>query len=122
MSASDHLGVYAEGWTNGDSNTILRALSDDYVLDDPNTGKITKGDFANYMAELEKSISSLRGGKSQSPFMELSDVVTKEEGDCLTAWCSWSIPGTEMRGSGLIEVGPDGVHSERLTYYTKLGS
>jgi hypothetical protein len=36
MSAADHLGTYAEGWTKGDADTILKAVSDDYTFDDPN--------------------------------------------------------------------------------------
>jgi hypothetical protein len=52
--------------------------------------------------------------------MELSEVVSHEEEDGLTAWCWWAIPGTELKGSGLIKVGPEGVRSERLAYFTKL--
>jgi hypothetical protein len=33
MSAADHLGTYAEGWTKGDADTILKAVSDDYTFD-----------------------------------------------------------------------------------------
>ncbi len=32
----------------------------------------------------------------------------------------WSVPGTEIKGSGLIKVGPGGVRSETITYYTAL--
>ncbi len=38
----------------------------------------------------------------------------------VTAWCWWEVPGTELRGGGLIKVGAEGVHSEVITYYTKL--
>lgn len=31
MSAADHLGTYAEGWTKGDAATILRSVCDDYT-------------------------------------------------------------------------------------------
>jgi hypothetical protein len=54
--------------------------------------------------------------------MELSEGVSHEKEDGLTAWCWWAIPGTEMEGSRLIKVGPEGVRSERITYYTKLSS
>jgi hypothetical protein len=52
--------------------------------------------------------------------MELSEVVTEEKEGVLTAWCWWAIPGTQIKGSGLIKVGSEGVQSEMLTYYTKL--
>ena len=32
MSATEHLAAYAEGWTAGDLDTILEALSDGFVI------------------------------------------------------------------------------------------
>ncbi len=122
MSAKDHLGRYADGWMKGDLETILSSVSSDYVFDDPNEGQITKENLPTYMGQLKEIVSSLRGTESETQFMELSEVVTQEEEDGLTAWCWWEIPGTEIKGSGLIKVGPEGVRSERLTYYTKLSS
>jgi hypothetical protein len=40
MGAAENLGTYAQGWTNGDSEAILKAVSDDYTIDDPNSGVI----------------------------------------------------------------------------------
>jgi hypothetical protein len=120
MGASDYLGTYAEGWTKGDSETILSAASESFVFDDPNSGKITKGNFTDYLAGLREAVVSMRGGEYEGPFMELSEVVTRDDDDGLTASCWWEIPGTGIQGSGLIKVGPDGVLSERIAYYTKL--
>ena len=120
MSASEHLGVYAEGWTNGEADKILVATSEDYTYDDPNSGVIPKKEFARYMAGLKETVKSLRGGNLPKPFMELSEVVTQDNGGLITAWCWWAIPGTDMKGSGLIKVGADGVRSEVITYYSKL--
>ena len=120
MSAKDHLSKYADGWMKGDPEIILDSVSSDYILDDPNEGQITKQQVSTYMSQLKESVSSLRGTESETQFMELSEVVSHEEEDELTAWCWWAIPGTEISGSGLIKVGPEGVRSERLTYYTKL--
>ncbi len=69
------------------------------------------------MAEL---VASLRGADFDGPFMNLTEVVTNEEGGVLTASCWWAVPGTELQGSGLIKVTDDGVISERLAYYAKL--
>ncbi len=120
MSAADHLGTYAEGWTKGDANTILKAVSEGYTFDDPNAGKIAKSKFAEYVSGMKETVRSLRGGNLPDPFMELSEVVTQEKEGVITAWCWWSIPGTDIKGSGLIKVGADGVRSEVITYYTKL--
>ncbi|MEM7224880.1 MAG: hypothetical protein AAF495_18010 [Pseudomonadota bacterium] len=120
MSSADHLGTYAGGWTNGDAAAILDAAADGFVFDDPNAGPIAKADFAAYFAQLKETVESLRGGSPQANFMDLSEVVTNEEGGVLTAWCWWSIPGTEIQGSGLIKASDDGILSERITYYTAL--
>ena len=120
MSAADHLGAYAEGWTNGVSDTILGAASESFVFDDPNAGKVAKADFAAYFAGLTELVASIRGDGYGAPFMNLSEIVTKEEDGVLTASCWWAIPGTEIQGSGLIKVTNDGVVSERIAYYTKL--
>lgn len=120
MSASDYLGIYAEGWTKGDAETILKAVSDDYMIDDPNAGKISKSGLIEYISGMKEIVRTLRGGNLPNPFMELSEVVTQEEEGVLTAWCWWAVPGTKIQGSGLIKVGAAGVYSEVLTYYTSL--
>jgi hypothetical protein len=120
MNAGDYLGVYAEGWTKGDGEIILRAASDNFTFDDPNAGTIPKSTFPDYLAGLKETVQSLCAGDLPDPFMEFSEVITQESEGILTAWCWWAIPGTEIRGSGLIKVGSDGVQSEVITYYTKL--
>jgi hypothetical protein len=120
MSASEHLGTYAEGWTKGDAGLILKAAADNFTFDDPNAGVIPKNEFADYLEGLKETVSSLREVSLPEPFMELSEVVTEEKEGVLTAWCWWAIPGTQIKGSGLIKVGSEGVQSEMLTYYTKL--
>ena len=120
MSAADHLGTYAEGWSNGDVDTILKSVSDAFTFDDPNAGVISKGEFTDYFAGLNQMVASLRGGASVQQFMRLSEIVTQETEGVLTAWCWWAIPGTDIEGSGLIKAGPPGILSEVITYYTKL--
>ena len=120
MSAADHLGMYAEGWTNGDAETILRAATNDFTFDDPNAGTIPRSQFSGYLSGMKETVRSLCGGSLPEPFMELSEVVTQEAEGVLTAWCWWAVPGTEIKGSGLIKVGPIGVKSEVITYYTRL--
>ena len=120
MTAADYLGIYAEGWTNGDADTILQAVSDDFTFDDPNTGKIRKSELTEYVAGMKETVRSILGGDLPEPFLELSEVITQENDGETTAWAWWVVPGTELKGSGLIKVGADGVRSEVITYYTKL--
>jgi len=120
MSTSDHLGNYAKGWTNGDANLILESITNDYILDDPNVGRISKEKFSDYLDDMKETVRSLSGGNLPKPFMELTEVVTSEENQIVTAWCAWSVPDTNIKGAGLIKVNSSGVYSEVLTYYTKL--
>jgi len=120
MSAAEHLGVYAQGWTNGEADTILKAVTANYTFDDPNAGIVRKKELAQYLAGLKEAVKALRGGSLPKPFMELTEVVTQENQGVMTAWCWWAVPGTDMKGSGLIKIGADGVRSEVITYYSKL--
>jgi hypothetical protein len=120
MDASDYLAKYAEGWSNGDVDTVMGTLADDYLMHDPNAGEITKSGFEAYMNGTKEAAAAASGGASNGPLMELSEVVTQERDGVLTAWCWWEIPGTPMKGGGLIKATSSGVTSERLTYFTKL--
>lgn len=120
MNAGDYLGRYAQGWTKGDVETILSAVSESFAFDDPNAGIIAREDFAEYMAGLREVVAVARGTEPSESFMELSEVVAQEADGELSASCWWAIPGTDIQGSGLIKVGSDGVKSERIAYYTKL--
>ena len=122
MSKADHLAAYAEGWSTGNIDKILSALADNYVLDDPNHGRVTKGEMAAYIDGMKATVSELRSGKEEAQFVALSELQTGEEDGELTAWCWWAVPGTSIEGGGLIKVSDDGVVSERLTYYTALSA
>jgi hypothetical protein len=118
MEKADYLGLYAKGWGDGDLSVVLQSLADEYVMDDPNSGRISKADFSGYFTGFKDQMDPIRD-KSR-PFMEVGEVLTQEAEGVLTAWVWWSIPGTPVQGSGLIKVGETGVSSERLAFYTKL--
>ena len=120
MARADFLQQYAEGWSKGDANIVTASLDDNYQLDDPNSGSIPKTGFSEYLAGLVELVDKIRGTSGQQPLLELTEVVTSEEGNLLTAWAWWSIPNTPIQGAGLIKVGDNGVVSERLAYYTRL--
>lgn len=120
MTISDFIGAYAEGWTTGDAGKIVAATAPDYVFDDPNVGQIRRDDLPDYIRDLSSALDELRGGGRDGNFLDLSEVVIDETSDGATVWCWWEAPGTGIGGSGLIKVGPQGVTSEKITYYTKL--
>ncbi len=120
MAISDFIGAYAEGWTTGDAAKIVSATAPDYVFDDPNSGKITREAFADYFQGLSSTLDELRGGAPEGNFLDLTEVVIQETENGAIVWAWWEAPGTGIGGSGLIEVGPEGVTSEKIAYYTKL--
>ncbi|MCP4330651.1 MAG: nuclear transport factor 2 family protein [Alphaproteobacteria bacterium] len=117
MSRDQHLDAYARGWQAGDIGTIMSSLADGYVFDVPTSGKIPKDGMEAYFGEFSAAIADMCGGPAPDPFMELTEIVTADDGETLTAWCWWAIPGTPMGGGGLIKVGDDGVRSEIITFY-----
>ena len=119
---AEFLGEYAAGWTEGNVDKILEAAALSYAYDDPTVGHTIHGlEFRRYFADLSGQVHKLRGPNHQSHFMDISELVTKEEGGVVTAWCWWHIPGTHIQGCGLIKVGDGGVLSEKLAFYTKPG-
>ena len=119
MAKSDSLNQYAEGWVKGDAAIIMGSLDDSFQLDDPNAGKISKQAFTAYFSDLKRQVQSMGGGTGGN-FLDVSELVTQEEGGVLTAWVWWLFTGTSTEGSGLIKVGDSCVLSERLAFYTKL--
>jgi len=120
LAAYGHLAAYSEGWTNGDVDTLMPALADDYLLDDPHFGRIAKDGMPVYFEVLKAAVRELRGGVEEATVMRIGEVTTREEGALLTVWLWWAVPGTKLEGAGLIKIAPYGVVSERLAYFTKL--
>lgn len=120
LAAYGHLAAYSEGWINGDVDTVLPSLADDYLLEDPHFGRIPKDGMPAYFERLNSAVRDLRGGAEDLPVMRIGEVMSQEDGELLTVWLWWAVPGTVLEGAGLIKIAPAGVVSERLTYFTKL--
>jgi hypothetical protein len=120
LAAYGHLAAYSEGWINGDVDTVLPSLADDYLLEDPHFGRIPKAGMPAYFERLNSAVRDLRGGAEDLPVMRIGEVMSQEDGELLTVWLWWAVPGTALEGAGLIKIAPAGVVSERLTYFTKL--
>ena len=95
-SQAESLGLYAEGWTQGDVDKIMAATAPTFTFDDPQfSSPVSKQGFPEYF----RNIRSLR---SEEPFMLLTEVVTQAGANDLTAWCWFEIPNV-VQGSGLIK-------------------
>ena len=84
MAAGDHLNRYAEGWTTGDLDAVLESLDSTYEIDDPNFGKVSKAAFADYFNGFKPIVAEMRDGSAPT-LIDLSEIVTQQEGDVLTA-------------------------------------
>ncbi len=120
MTIQNHIAAYAEGWTLGDSDKIMSAVSPDMVLDDPNVGKVERDALPDYIAGLKSAVAELRAGESHDKLMDMSDVVIKDDETPVSIWAWFTVPGTALAGSALIKVAEDGVIEERIAYYTSL--
>ena len=81
MSIQDHIASYAEGWTLGDSDMIMSAVSPSMVLDDPNVGKVMRDALPDYIAGLKNAVIELRAGSVHDKLMEMSEIVIKDDRD-----------------------------------------
>jgi hypothetical protein len=97
---AQYLGQYAEGWTTGDTARILDSAAPGFVFTDPD-GAVPKATFPAYHARFKEQAA---------PTMNITGVVTYEVGDKLLACCYWE--AGQIRGTGLITVGNDGVERE----------
>jgi hypothetical protein len=110
---SELLDRYMEGWTKGDAEMLLGACAEDYVYDDPIDGRFTKADIGAYLESLPEGS------------LEFADVVSGEIGGLETAWCWYRLNAptgsavVSQEGAAVTKVGPDGVHSSKVTYYER---
>ena len=111
----DFLSVYAEGWTQGYADKILRACVPGYVFTDPghDPKQVTYENFREYLEGLKATVRG-KVGTLPIPFMKISHVIIADT--LLVACCWWEIPGSGIAGTGLIEVSRFGVESEKVDY------
>ncbi len=120
MTVQDHIANYAAGWTTGDIDKIVGAAAPNFVLDDPNAGKIGRDGLADYATGLKEAVAQLRNGAEYDKLMDMTDVVVRDTELPVTVWAWFTVPGTPLAGSAIMKFGNDGVVEERLTYYTAL--
>jgi hypothetical protein len=114
-----HFDAYREGWEKGDAAMILGAVADDFVYDDPASGRLTKVEFAAYL-EAELGGEGTAGTNADEQYETISDVVIQEKDGEEMAWAWWKTGSEE--GAELVKSGPDGVHLDKLAYYTRPAS
>ena len=114
--ALKHFNNYLEGWRQGDGEKSKRTTALSFYYDDPNSCRIKREDFVQFVEDFKADAAQLTGGKIPQPFLEYSHLMVDEG----RAWCWWCVSGTTFQGSAFITFDDEGVQSEKIAYFSKL--
>jgi hypothetical protein len=120
MKISEAIDTYLRGWELGDGELSLSATAANFYYDDPNTGRIARQDFVEFVNDFKQAAAEMGGEENPSPFLDYTDTVIDDDQIPATVWCWWQARGTPLQGSAVIKVGEAGVISERIAYFSRL--
>ena len=120
MSVRQYIDTYLKGWELGDGALSLSVTADSFCYDDPNTGRIARHEFVEFVEEFKRAAIKMGGLENANPFLQYTDVVIKDDDSPATVWCWWQAVGTDLQGCALIKVGEAGVVHEKIAYFSKL--
>lgn len=120
MSVRQHVETYLKGWELGDGEISLGATADNFCYEDPNTGRIERTEFVQFVEDFRRAAEAMGGEINAVPFLHYSDVVIQDDELPATVWCWWQAIGTELQGSALVKVGTEGVLHEKIAYFSRL--
>ena len=102
MSVRQHIETYLKGWELGDGALSLSVTADRFCYDDPNTGRIERDEFVQFVDDFKAAAVAMGGEENANPFLRYSDVVIEDSGLPATVWCWWQAVGTELQGCALV--------------------
>ncbi len=120
------ISTYLKGWELGDAELSLSVTAVDFYYDDPNTGRIQRHEFLDFVAEFKRIAAEMGNGQLATPFLEYTDIVIKEgqqlanKNSAATVWCWWRAKGTDLQGSALIKANEEGILCETIAYFSAL--
>ena len=120
MSIRQIIETYLKGWELGDGALSLSVTADSFCYDDPNTGRIPRGEFVEFVEDFKRAAIAMGGAEDANPFLRYSDVVIKDDELPATVWCWWQAVGTELQGSARVQVAEEGVLHEKIAYFSRL--
>ena len=120
MSIRYFIDTYLQGWELGEGALSLSVTADSFCYDDPNTGRIERHDFVEFVEDFKRGAIAMGGAENANPFLQYSDVVIKDDELPATVWCWWQAVGTELQGSALVKAGEQGVLHEKIAYFSRL--
>jgi hypothetical protein len=102
--------TYLKGWELGDGALSPSVTADSFCYDDPNTGRIPRDKFVEFVGDFKNAAITMGGAEDASPFLSYSDVVIQDGELPATVWCWWQAVGTELQGSARAQ--PDHRHEK----------
>jgi hypothetical protein len=120
VSIRQIIDTYLKGWELGDGALSLSVTADSFCYDDPNTGRIPRDKFVEFVEDFKRAAVEMGGTENANPFLQYSDVVIKDDELPATVWCWWQAVGTELQGSARVQVGEEGVLHEKIAYFSRL--
>jgi hypothetical protein len=120
VSLRQTIDTYLKGWELGDGALSLSVTADSFCYDDPNTGRIPRDEFVQFVEAFKTAAVEMGGAQDANPFLQYTDVVIKDDELPATVWCWWQAVGTELQGCALVKVGTQGVLHEKIAYFSRL--
>ena len=120
MSIESTINQYLEGWRLGDGQLSLAATAESFYYDDPNTGRIQRENFVQFVEDFKTAAAEMGDGTIPTPFLVYRDIVIQDHKLPATVWCWWQVQGIALQGSALIKVAEPGVLSECIAYFSRL--
>ena len=120
MKVRQIIETYLKGWELGDGALSLSVTAESFCYDDPNTGRIPRHEFAQFVEDFKTAAIEMGGEENANPFLQYTDVVIKDDVSPATVWCWWQAVGTALQGCALVKVGEEGVLHEKIAYFSRL--
>ncbi|MBS37552.1 MAG: hypothetical protein CMO26_16705 [Thiotrichales bacterium] len=120
MTVRELIEIYLDGWRLGTAARSLQACAPGFYYDDPNTGRIARSEFPDFVEDFKAYGASLNGGVVPSPFLEYTHTVIDAAQSPATIWCWWRVNNTRFQGTALVQANATGVLWERIAYYAPL--
>jgi len=120
VSLRQHIDTYLKGWELGNGALSLSVTADSFCYDDPNTGRIARHEFVEFVEDFKCAAIELGGLENANPFLQYTDVVIKDDSSPAIVWCWWQAVGTDLQGCALIKASEAGILHEKIAYFSKL--
>ena len=67
MSVRQHIDTYLKGWELGDGALSLSVTADSFCYDDPNTGRIPRDEFVQFVEDFKSAAVEMGGAVMPTP-------------------------------------------------------